>query len=243
MKKISVLMTVAVAIWMMASCGGKTKQVPFDDGDSADIANADPTIYGVCGEGTVMNTLQLLTDTGDTLSIDLSEAQDKEQVLGGLQVGDRMAVMTNKDNGNCWHVDIDLNNLTGGNPIPAEGINVNYYISATSENGKTITKPFNAINGTLYSFTLTTSVKYDENMFDFSVDPIDEGSIKFSLDNALIREDTSEDPTGVIEIQESESPKATTPSSGWYTIDGMPLSTRPSAKGIYLFGGKKVVIK
>ena len=44
-----------------------------------------------------MNTLQLLTDTGDTLSIDLSEAQDKEQVLGGLQVGDRMAVMTNKD--------------------------------------------------------------------------------------------------------------------------------------------------
>ena len=88
---------VVMAIWMMASCGGKTKQVPFDDGDSADIANADPTIYGVCGEGTAMNTLQLLTDTGDTLSIDLSEAQDKEQVLGGLQVGDRMAVMTNKD--------------------------------------------------------------------------------------------------------------------------------------------------
>ncbi len=97
MKKISVLMTVAVAVWMMASCGGKTKQVPFDDGDSADIANADPTIYGVCGEGTAMNTLQLVTDVGDTLSIDLSEAQEKEQVFGGLQVGDRMAVITNKD--------------------------------------------------------------------------------------------------------------------------------------------------
>lgn len=97
MKKSSVIVMVVMAIWMMASCGGKTKQVPFDDGDSADIANADPTIYGVCGEGTAMNTLQLLTDAGDTLSIDLSEAQDKEQVLGGLQVGDRMAVMTNKD--------------------------------------------------------------------------------------------------------------------------------------------------
>ncbi len=97
MRKSSVIVMVVMAIWMMASCGGKTKQVPFDDGDSADIANADPTIYGVCGEGTAMNTLQLLTDTGDTLSIDLSEAQDKEQVLGGLQVGDRMAVMTNKD--------------------------------------------------------------------------------------------------------------------------------------------------
>ena len=44
-----------------------------------------------------MNTLQLVTDAGDTLSIDLSEAQDKEQVFGGLQVGDRMAVITNKD--------------------------------------------------------------------------------------------------------------------------------------------------
>ena len=97
MRKSSVIVMVVMAIWMMASCGGKTKQVPFDDGDSADIANADPTIYGVCGEGTAMNTLQLLTDAGDTLSIDLSEAQDKEQVLGGLQVGDRMAVMTNKD--------------------------------------------------------------------------------------------------------------------------------------------------
>ena len=44
-----------------------------------------------------MNTLQLVTDTGDTLSIDLSDAQDKNQVLGGLQVGDRMAVIVNKD--------------------------------------------------------------------------------------------------------------------------------------------------
>ena len=93
MKKLSVLMTVAVAVWMMASCGGKTQQVPFDDGDSADIANADPTIYGVCGEGTAMNTLQLLTDTGDTLSIDISDAQDNGKVFGGLLVGDRMAVL------------------------------------------------------------------------------------------------------------------------------------------------------
>ena len=97
MKRLSVFMTVAVAIWMMVSCGGKTQQVPFDDGDSADIANADPTIYGVCGEGTAMNTLQLVTDMGDTLSIDISDAQDNGKVLGGLQAGDRMAVLPTKD--------------------------------------------------------------------------------------------------------------------------------------------------
>ena len=80
---------------MMAACGGKTEKVPFDNGDSADVANADPTIYGVCAEGTAMNTLQLITDMGDTLSIDISTAQENNKVFGGMHVGDRMAVVPN----------------------------------------------------------------------------------------------------------------------------------------------------
>lgn len=79
----------------MAACGGKTEKVPFDNGDSADVANADPTIYGVCAEGTAMNTLQLITDMGDTLSIDISTAQENNKVFGGMHVGDRMAVVPN----------------------------------------------------------------------------------------------------------------------------------------------------
>lgn len=97
MRKLSVIMVVAVAVWMMASCGNKTQQVPFDNGDSAEVANADPTLYGVCGEATAMNTLQLFTDTGDTLELDLSQAQENNRVLGGLQVGDRMAVVPTND--------------------------------------------------------------------------------------------------------------------------------------------------
>ncbi len=96
MKKISVMMIVVMAILAMASCGNKTQQVPFDNGDSADIANKDSTIYGVCGDGTTMHELQLLTDTGDTLMLDLSDAQENGQVFGGLQTGDRMAVIPNK---------------------------------------------------------------------------------------------------------------------------------------------------
>jgi len=97
MKRITVVLTVAMAVWMMASCGGKTQPVPFDNGDSADVANADPTVYGVCGEGTAMHTLELLTDTGDTLILDLTKAVDNDKVFGGLQVGDRMAVLPAKD--------------------------------------------------------------------------------------------------------------------------------------------------
>ena len=70
MKKIALFTIVAAVVSMMAACGGKTEKVPFDNGDSADVANADPTIYGVCTDGTAMNTLELITDMDDTLSID-----------------------------------------------------------------------------------------------------------------------------------------------------------------------------
>jgi hypothetical protein len=95
MKKLAVFTIVSAVVIMMAACGGKTEKVPFDNGDSADVANADPTIYGVCAEGTAMNTLQLITDMGDTLSIDISTAQENNKVFGGMHVGDRMAVVPN----------------------------------------------------------------------------------------------------------------------------------------------------
>lgn len=90
-------MMVAVGVWMMASCGNKAQQVAFEEIDSTGVVKADPTIYGVCGEATAMNTLQLLTDTGDTLSIDLEDAQEHGRVMGGLQTGDRLAVVPTED--------------------------------------------------------------------------------------------------------------------------------------------------
>jgi hypothetical protein len=80
----------------LSSCGGKTQKVPFDNRDSTYLSKADPTLFGVCGLETTMNSLQLITDTGDTLQLDLTIARDKEQVFGGLQVGDRMAVIANE---------------------------------------------------------------------------------------------------------------------------------------------------
>lgn len=53
---------------------------------------ADSTIYGVCGDGTAMHTLELITDGGDTLSYAMMVEEDAD-VQGGLLVGDRMAVI------------------------------------------------------------------------------------------------------------------------------------------------------
>lgn len=97
MKKFSIIMTlVSAVVFTISSCGGKTQQVPFDNGDSTDMnATQDPTIYGVCGEGTAMNTLQIVTDLGDTIQMDITYARENNQVFGGLQVGDRMAIVPN----------------------------------------------------------------------------------------------------------------------------------------------------
>ncbi len=115
-------MMVAVAVWMMASCGGKTNQVPFDNGDSAEIANADPTVYGVCGEFTEGKMLQLLTDTGDTLNLDLAPAVEEEKIFGGMAKGDRMAVVPTKDLKSALAV-IDQSTLLGNwvMPNPIDG--------------------------------------------------------------------------------------------------------------------------
>lgn len=147
--------------------------------------------------------------------------------------------------GNCWSTALTLDSFLGeGQPLTAEGTNVEYFIEATSNNDKTITKPFNAYNGGSYGFTLTNKVEYDESMFDFITATMPMEHITFQLETTYLAEDTSsadDDPTEVVEIREHRSAEAT--SGRWYTIDGMPLSSHPSAKGIYLYKGKKVAIR
>lgn len=97
MKKLAFFGMIAFAM-AFSSCGGgnQQQQVAEDDDDSTQVyIPRDQTVYGICGNGTAMNTLQLLTDNGDTLSLDLTKAQENNQVFGGLQAGDRMAVLPN----------------------------------------------------------------------------------------------------------------------------------------------------
>lgn len=99
MKKTAFFLIAAAVVVTFSNCGGKSQPVPFDSGDSTDMSSMqDPTIYGVCGEGTAMNTLEVVTDLGDTVRLDIAYARDNNQVYGGLQAGDRMAVVPNAKN-------------------------------------------------------------------------------------------------------------------------------------------------
>jgi hypothetical protein len=93
MKKLLLALLGMPLLLATVGCGNSAPKVPFDNGDSLEIVNRDPTIYGICGVGTSMNSLQLIDDTGDTLLIDITAAREANQVFGGLQVGDRMVVM------------------------------------------------------------------------------------------------------------------------------------------------------
>ena len=84
------------ALVAVGSCGGKGSQpMGGDELDSTAVVilDDDSLLYGICGDGTAMNTLQLITDSGDTLTLSIAEANDKGQCFGGFQSGDRMAVM------------------------------------------------------------------------------------------------------------------------------------------------------
>ncbi len=147
-------------------------------------------------------------------------------------------------NGNCWHADVPLSDFSGGKPIPAGGIPVNYYLSATSNNGKTVTKPLNAKAGSLYDFTITTAVEYDKNQFDYATEPAKDDQIKFKMGNTLIREDTSTEPTptGISDATRLNN-KEKIINNVWYDLQGRKLNSKPTQKGVYMHNGRKFVIK
>lgn len=97
MKKILIFIA---AMALTASCGKKGQQADNQQDyneEKVEYILRDSTVYGFCGEGSAMNTLQLITDTGDTLTVNLERCRNKDRVMGGYAVGDEMAVMVNSD--------------------------------------------------------------------------------------------------------------------------------------------------
>ena len=97
----------------LASCnGGKTDNADAQR-DTLNAGVADSTIYGKCGEGSMMHTLELVTDEGKTLTFTIDE-ENGSDVQGGMMSGDRMAVTYYKTaDENIAHKVINLTTLLG----------------------------------------------------------------------------------------------------------------------------------
>lgn len=126
MKKTVLFGMMVAGVMTLGSCGGGgNANQNVAEADSSDVKIADlrdKTIYGLCGEASAMNTLELIVDSGDTLTLSLTNAQEAGQVFGGLQVSDRMAVLANADKTEATLV-INLNTLLGDwvMPDPIDG--------------------------------------------------------------------------------------------------------------------------
>lgn len=121
MKKFLFVGLMTVVMFLLGSCGGGKQQqqeeTSLDISKSVDLGIMDSTLYGVCSDGTAMNTLEMITDNGDTLTFDMAKAQEDGKVFGGLQVDDRVAVVANKANTEA-HLVINLNTLMGDWVMP-----------------------------------------------------------------------------------------------------------------------------
>ena len=90
----SVFLGVFVAgVVLFGSCGGNKQQQYVEEDDNStsmeDKEVTDRTIYGICTAGTAMNTLEMITDSGDTLKLNISGANSLGKVFGGLQCRSR----------------------------------------------------------------------------------------------------------------------------------------------------------
>nr|WP_295308982.1 hypothetical protein [uncultured Prevotella sp.] len=93
MKKL-VYMAMALVMLIAANgCKNKSNTPVISANDSTALSDEnDSTIYGVCGEGTSMHSLELVSDDGDTLSVFIDD-ENPDIVQGGLLAGDRIALL------------------------------------------------------------------------------------------------------------------------------------------------------
>ena len=89
------LLAALLAMMIGWGCTGKKTQQQPTESDTmvVEVSTPDSTVYGVCGEGTSMHALELVTDEGDTLTYLVDADTEQETVKGGLFAGDRMAVV------------------------------------------------------------------------------------------------------------------------------------------------------
>lgn len=97
MKKIFYIAVAALVLFAANSCKDKKTTPVISANDSLEVEEdmADTTIYGVCGEGTTMHELQLITDTGDTINAFIDDTEPNI-VKGGLLSGDRIALIASE---------------------------------------------------------------------------------------------------------------------------------------------------
>ena len=193
MKRLEIIGMVAALALTITGCGGKQQQQQQTyEKDTTYVSNInrDSTVYGLCGQNSAMNTLELLTDMGDTLMLSVAEAKDNNQVFGGYAVGDRMAVMLTNDH--VAKLVINLSTLLGNwvmpNPIDGSsemGIAIKEGgIAESIEQSSVIYKTWRIFNGKLEIFSQRDGGGDEEEIYLYNITKLTADSLTYVLPNA-----------------------------------------------------------
>ena len=82
MKKLFFITIAVVSLFIVNSCKERKTSNVISVVDTADVDAPDSTIYGICGDGTTMHNLQLITDAGDTMNVFIDD-EEPNIVKGG----------------------------------------------------------------------------------------------------------------------------------------------------------------
>lgn len=94
MKSISAAISAAAIIALTASCNIKsTNHYEFEDLTTVTVVR-DTTIYGICGSASTATRLQLITDSEDTVYIDVDDARKAGKVMPDYKLGSNLCVIT-----------------------------------------------------------------------------------------------------------------------------------------------------
>lgn len=101
-----------MALAVCFSCNNG-KQQPAETVDTLGVEVHDSAVYGKIGEGTMMHTLEIVSDDGDLLTMEIDEYNNSE-ILGGMMAGDRVTATFIKGEDGCiLQKGINLTTLLG----------------------------------------------------------------------------------------------------------------------------------
>ena len=153
-----------------------TKQIPADN----PIRILHKNIHGTLTAGLGSNNIPVSAIITNRSGIAHAEVLYRVNGTGDWQTLNLAA------NGNRWYGEFPFSQI---NTVVDS---VEYYISATSNNGKTITKPITASQGGYYAFSFGSDALVDSNWFDFDTLPMDLNDITFTFGSSWATEDQSQ---------------------------------------------------
>ena len=110
-------MAVVVAALLTTACSSKTESRPTEETDLISMEPAmpgDSTVYGLACDGCNDTILVFLPRSGgDPDTFNILNASKQQQVMGHPMIGDKVAVVVNRENPKVADLVIDLEQLKG----------------------------------------------------------------------------------------------------------------------------------